>query len=189
MSNIDSSGGVRGRVGRSMDYSQLLTIRKQDILTSAYRGAVEDSKPVVFNRDKKTSGFDNGVVQVYFQKGLFLSSSRGGNVGYGSRRSFTVPFGLSGPDPSGLTPAEFAVFANMSVYLTGLNGYIARPQRNTFSQLQTALVPVTGLPITVEYRGGVSVSVTYTGNIENDATALDNAGTLSGFTEIVVYYT
>ena len=69
MSNIDSSGGVRGRVGRSMDYSQLLTIRKQGILTSAYRGAVEDSKPVVFNRDKKTSGFDNGVVQVYFQKG------------------------------------------------------------------------------------------------------------------------
>ena len=190
MSNIDSSGGVRGRVGRSMDYSQLLTIRKQDILTSAYRGAVEDSKPVVFNRDKKTSGFDNGVVQVYFQKGLFLSSSRGGNVGYGSGRSFTMPLGSGGPDPSGLTAAEAAVYINLSGYTGILGEYNATHPTVTRSEVEAALALVTNLPITITYRGGVaSVSVTITGNIENDATALMNAAIPSGATEIVVYYT
>lgn len=188
MSNIDSSGGVRGRVGRSMDYSQLLTIRKQGILTSAYRGAVEDSKPVVFNRDKKTSGFDNGVVQVYFQKGLFLSSSRGGNVGSG--RSFTMPIVSGGIDFSGLTAAESAIFVNLSGYTGILGEYNATHPTVTFSEVQTALALVTNLPITITYRGGVaSVSVTITGNIENDATALMNAAIPSGATEFVVYYT
>lgn len=190
MSNIDSSGGVRGRVGRSMDYSQLLTIRKQDILTSAYRGAVEDSKPVVFNRDKKTSGFDNGVVQVYFQKGLFLSSSRGGNVGYGSRRSFTIPVTvLGGPDVSGLTAAEIAIYRNVISYASVLGGYIARPSTKTLSEVQTALALVTNLPITIEYIGAVGESITVTGNIDVDSITLNNVGMPAGFTKIVVYYT
>ena len=188
MSNIDSSGGVRGRVGRSMDYSQLLTIRKQGILTSAYRGAVEIGN-TVFNRDQKTRGFDNGVVQVYFQKGLFLSSSRGGNVGYGSGRSFTVPIGSGGPDILGLTAAEAAVFTNLTAYLGTLDEYNATPPTTTRSEVEAMLALVTNLPITITYRGVASASVTITGDIENDITTLRNAAMPSGLTELVVYYT
>jgi hypothetical protein len=69
MSNVNSSG----KFGTSMDYSMLLRLKKHNVLTAAYNATVSPVN-AVFNRDKKTRGFDNGVVDVLFQKGLFLAN-------------------------------------------------------------------------------------------------------------------
>ena len=99
-----------------------------------------------------------------------------------------MPIGFGGPDPSGLTAAEAAIYGNMSGYIEALVGF--NDGTKTRSEVEAALALVTNLPITITYRGGVaSVSVTFTGIIDNDATALMNVGTTSGATEIVVYYT
>lgn len=170
MSNVDSSGGIRGRVGRSMDYSQLLKIRKQGILTAAYRGAIEIGN-TVFNRDKKTRGFDNGVVQVFFQKGLYLSSARGGNAAVGGG-TFTVPFDLNGePDLSGLSAAEIQIFMFISAYVRALI-------EGTGGE-QAALANITtNLPITYTYTGTLGDSGTrFTGNIASDFASLSSVST------------
>jgi hypothetical protein len=149
-----------------MDYSQLLKIRKQGILTAAYRGAIENGN-TVFNRDKKTRGFDNGVVQVFFQKGLYLSSARGGNVAVGGG-TFTAPLDINGvPDLSGVSAA------NLQIY-TRIANYIGALVEGTGGE-QAALDNVTNLPITYTIRGNAgSSSARFTGNIADD-----HASTLS----------
>ena len=170
MSNIDSSGGIGGRVGRSMDYSQLLKIRKQGILTAAYRGAIEYGN-TVFNRDKKTRGFDNGVVQVFFQKGLYLSSARGGNVVVGGR-IIILPLDINGvPDPSGLSAAEIQIFTPFGVYMAALGAG---------EEEEAALANVINLPITYTYRGNAgSSSARFIGNIASDLASLNTLSTSS----------
>jgi hypothetical protein len=152
-----------------MDYSQLLKIRKQGILTAAYRGAIEIGN-TVFNRDKKTRGFDNGVVQVFFQKGLYLSSARGGNAAVGGG-TFTVPFDLNGdPDPSGLSAAELQIFMFISAYVSALIEDEGQ---------EAALANITtNLPITYTYTGTLGDSGTrFTGNIASDLASLSSVST------------
>ena len=67
MPNVDSTG----KLGRSMDYSMYLKRKKHDILTDGYRPKAASGNPM-FGRDKKTRGFDNGIVSVLFEKGLFI---------------------------------------------------------------------------------------------------------------------
>jgi hypothetical protein len=151
-----------------MDYSQLLKIRKQGILTAAYRGAIEIGN-TVFNRDKKTRGFDNGVVQVLFQKGLYLSSARGGNAAVGGR-TFTVPYDLNGePDLSGLSAAELQIFMLISAYA----GALVEDEGQ-----EAALANVTNLPIAYTLRGtSGSSSARFTGNIADDLASYSSVST------------
>ena len=82
MSNVDSSGGIGGRVGRSMDYSQLLDIRRKyigvNMMTQNNPGNSPEIKPRFnqdkFNREPKT----NGAVTFYFNRGLFPLFNRVG---------------------------------------------------------------------------------------------------------------
>jgi len=82
MSNVDSSGGIGGRVGRSMDYSQLLDIRRKyigvNMMTVNNPGNSPEIKPR-FNQDKfvREPG-SNGAVAFYFNRGLFPLFSRVG---------------------------------------------------------------------------------------------------------------
>lgn len=80
MSNVDSSGGIGGRVGRSMDYSQLLEIRRKLAKTQqmkivndyavSNRISPTQIKPW-FNQDKFTrEPGSNGAVDFYFTRGL-----------------------------------------------------------------------------------------------------------------------
>lgn len=75
MSNVDSSGGIGGRVGRSMDYSQLLEIRRKYVgvnhMTQVNPANTNTIKPY-FNQDKKLrEPGSNGAVDFYFTRGLF----------------------------------------------------------------------------------------------------------------------
>jgi hypothetical protein len=70
MPNVDSSG----KLGRSMDYSMYLKRKRHNVLTSGYTLKIADGNPM-FGRDKKTRGFDNGIVTVLFEKGLIVGSS------------------------------------------------------------------------------------------------------------------
>lgn len=72
MPNVDSSG----KTGRSMDYSMYLKRKRHTVLTSGYRLKSEAGNPM-FGRDKKTRGFDNGIVTVLFEKGLTVGSRSG----------------------------------------------------------------------------------------------------------------
>ena len=72
MPNVDSSG----KTGRSMDYSMYLKRKRHTVLTSGYRLKSEAGNPM-FGRDKKTRGFDNGIVTVLFEKGLTVGSGSG----------------------------------------------------------------------------------------------------------------
>jgi|UniRef100_A0A6C0B1U5 hypothetical protein len=75
MSNVDSSGGIGGRVGRSMDYSQLLEIRRKYVgvnhMTLNNASNTNTIKPF-FNQDKKLrEPSTNGAVDYYFTRGLY----------------------------------------------------------------------------------------------------------------------
>lgn len=55
MSNVDSSGGIGGRVGRSMDYSQLLDIRRKYVgihMMGANNPSNSPNAKPRFNQDK-----------------------------------------------------------------------------------------------------------------------------------------
>jgi hypothetical protein len=67
MPNINTSG--LGRIGRSMDYSTALKLKKNSILISSYNDKVATGFSG-FGRDQKTRGFDSGLVAVLFEKGL-----------------------------------------------------------------------------------------------------------------------
>jgi hypothetical protein len=72
MPNVDSSG----KLGRSMDYSMYLKRKRHNVLTSGYTLKIADGNPM-FGRDKKTRGFDNGIVTVLFEKGLIVGTRSG----------------------------------------------------------------------------------------------------------------
>lgn len=74
MSNTDSSGGIGGRVGRSMDCSQLMEIRRKYVGINMMTGQNPQNNPLVkphFNQDKMTrEAGSNGAVNFYFTRGL-----------------------------------------------------------------------------------------------------------------------
>jgi len=71
MPNVGSSG----KFGTSMDYSQLLEIRRKYIGVNAMRQVNETNNPAIkphFNQDKFTrEGRTNGAVDFYFTRGLY----------------------------------------------------------------------------------------------------------------------
>ena len=70
MSNVNSDG----KFGRSMDYSQLLEIRRKYIGVNAMRLSNSTNSPNIkphFNQDKfLREGRTNGAVDFYFTRGL-----------------------------------------------------------------------------------------------------------------------
>ena len=82
MSNTDSSGGIGGRRGRSMDCSQLMEIRRKYVgihkMVTSNPQNVPTLKPR-FNQDKMTrEPLTNGAVDYYFTRGLNLLFRRVG---------------------------------------------------------------------------------------------------------------
>jgi len=75
MSNVDSSGGIGGRRGRSMDYSQLLEIRRKYIGVNAMVTSNPQNVPTIkpfFNQDRRLrEPLTNGAVDYYFTRGLY----------------------------------------------------------------------------------------------------------------------
>jgi len=69
MPNVNSNG----KFGTSMDYSQILEIRKAARLTS-YTTAVNRTNSSLikqnFGRDYRSRGFTSGLISVFMQKGL-----------------------------------------------------------------------------------------------------------------------
>jgi hypothetical protein len=82
MSNVSSDGLFGGRIGRSMDYSQMLEIRRKYLNTNAMKQSNPSNNPAIkphFNQDKfvREPG-SNGAVDYYFTRGLYpLYSSIG----------------------------------------------------------------------------------------------------------------
>ena len=76
MPNVDSSG----KLGRSMDYSQLLNIRKKHPTVSLEHEKTppgDQSQKPMFNRDFKNGGdSNNGASWFYNQRGLVLLFQR-----------------------------------------------------------------------------------------------------------------
>ena len=83
MSNVDSSGGINGRIGRSMDCSQLSEIRRKYVNT--YKMVLDNPRnsPTIkpfFGQDKKSrEPHSNGSVDFYFTRGLNLLFPRIGS--------------------------------------------------------------------------------------------------------------
>jgi hypothetical protein len=82
MPNVNSNG----KFGTSMDYSQLLQIRKAARLTSYTNAVNPTNSPLIkqnFGRDYRNRGFDSGVVSVFMQKGLtpVFNLAAGGSSG------------------------------------------------------------------------------------------------------------
>jgi hypothetical protein len=82
MSNVDSSGGIGGRVGRSMDYSQLLEVRRKYVGVRHMTNFNPNNSPSIkphFNQDRKLrEPSTNGAVDFYFTRGLYLLFGRVG---------------------------------------------------------------------------------------------------------------
>jgi hypothetical protein len=85
MPNVNSNG----KFGTSMDYSQLLGIRKTGRLIAYTTNVNPTNSPLVkqnFGRDYRNRGFTSGVMSVFMQKGLYPVISRlegGGGGGEG----------------------------------------------------------------------------------------------------------
>uniref|UniRef100_A0A6C0JKF3 Uncharacterized protein n=1 Tax=viral metagenome TaxID=1070528 RepID=A0A6C0JKF3_9ZZZZ len=80
MSNVDSSGGIGGRVGRSMDCSQLSEIRRKLTNTNTMYSLNPNNDPTIkphFGQDKMTrEPHTNGSIDFYFTRGLNLIFNR-----------------------------------------------------------------------------------------------------------------
>jgi len=85
MPNVNSNG----KFGTSMDYSQILEIRKAARLTDYTTEVNPTNSPLIkqnFGRDYRNRGFTSGVISVFMRKGLtsvFHRSVGGGKVGGG----------------------------------------------------------------------------------------------------------
>ena len=84
MPNVNSNG----KFGTSMDYSQILEIRKAARLTSYTTAVNPTNSPLIkqnFGRDYRNRGFTSGVISVFMQKGLtpVFNRSVGGSSGPG----------------------------------------------------------------------------------------------------------
>jgi hypothetical protein len=80
MPNVNSNG----KFGTSMDYSQLLKIRKAGRLTAFTTNVNPTNSPLIkqnFGRDYRNRDFTSGVVSVFNEKGLYLVVSRLGGGG------------------------------------------------------------------------------------------------------------
>jgi len=78
MPNVNSNG----KFGTSMDYSQLLEIRRKYIGVNNFYQANPKNTPTIkpyFNQDSKLRGTSNGAVDFYFTRGLNLVYSRVGS--------------------------------------------------------------------------------------------------------------
>jgi hypothetical protein len=170
MPNVNSNG----KFGTSMDYSMLLKLKKHNVLTAAYRSEVAPGNPV-FNRDKKTRGFDNGVVDVLFQKGLFLANK---TTNQSSRVTITVSIDGQGvPDLSGLTAAQVTFFQQAGSYVARLGEYVSGVS-NSPSDYQQLVVLAGGLqaymPITFSatFSSGATPTYNVVGNVDTDIAVL-----------------
>ena len=78
MSNVNSNG----KFGTSMDYSQLLEIRRKYISVAAMRAVNPSNSPKIkpyFNQDKMVrEPQTNGAVDFYFTRGLYPIYSKVG---------------------------------------------------------------------------------------------------------------
>lgn len=164
-----------GKFGTSMDYSMLLNLKKHNVLTKGYRACVQPGDPV-FNRDKKTRGFTNGVVSVLFQKGLFLANNRQFGGGQQSRATLTIPYDQNGnPVLSGLSQNQSAFFATLSSYGALLGEYTNNPTPENYQSIEEVLATIKGnMPITLtnNYSSGGTVLITLVGNITTDLQTL-----------------
>ena len=185
-----------GKFGTSMDYSMLLNLKKHNVLTKGYRACVQPGDPV-FNRDKKTRGFTNGVVSVLFQKGLFLANNRQFGGGQQSRVTITIPFDQNGnPVLSGLSQAQSAFFVTLGEYVGGLGEYSNDPTPENYQLIEEVLPTIqANMPITITniYTGGGTQLFPLVGNITTDLQTLadiESVGVPAGdITTSLVEYT
>ena len=170
--------GSTGKFGTSMDYSMLLRLKKQNLLTAEYRMSAAPGNPV-FNRDKKTSGFDNGVVDVFFQKGLFLAIDRQLGAQLSNRTILTRLFDAQG-DPifTGLSQAQITLFTQFGSYVGTMGEYISAPSPADYQTLEgLAAILQAYAPITFLNRGiaGGTQTFTLVGNVDTDIAAVTAA--------------
>lgn len=164
-----------GKFGTSMDYSMLLNLKKHNVLTKGYRACVQPGDPV-FNRDKKTRGFGNGVVSVLFQKGLFLANNRQFGVVQRGRVTLTFLYDQNGyADFSGLSQDQYDFFGKISVYVESLARYSDIPTPANYQILEEFLATIqANMPVTItfNYSLGGTLSVPLAGNITTDLQTL-----------------
>jgi hypothetical protein len=159
MSNVNSSG----KFGTSMDYSMLLRLKKHNVLTAAYNATVSPVN-AVFNRDKKTRGFDNGVVDVLFQKGLFLANKTSSQL--------TESFDYILPDaPSESTIGSRGVpYGPYLLYSEAVQNY---PDTAIPQEIINAFIPFSPFTARITNNtGGESLSITLSGNVVEDKVAV-----------------
>jgi len=71
--------GSTGKFGTSMDYSQLLEIRRKYLNVNKMKNVNPTNTPTIkpyFNQDRLTSGSNNGSSEFYNQRGLFTLFKR-----------------------------------------------------------------------------------------------------------------
>jgi hypothetical protein len=145
-----------------MDYSMYLKRKRHNVLTSGYTLKIADGNPM-FGRDKKTRGFDNGIVTVLFEKGLSLSSS--------AVPKFTGTFVVSFTRTADPQDEDDAVIAagvplNFLFFFQDYNGGLL-----SFPSMPIDPITLSGIQMFMPFsytRGndtsGESVTYTYTGN-------------------------
>ena len=75
---MSSVVGSTGKFGTSLDYSQMLDIRRKMLGVNYNRVVNNANIPNIkphFNQDKFTSGSDNGSSEFYHQRGLYSVAS------------------------------------------------------------------------------------------------------------------
>lgn len=153
MPNVDSTG----KLGRSMDYSMYLKHKRHDLLTSGYTLKSATGNPM-FGRDKKTRGFDNGIVTVLFEKGLTVSTRSGRPFSGTYTISFTggnyASYSLA-VVASGLT-LEFIQYDGL--YFNATSNYPRTPINPTILSYIQSVSPFT----TTLYNNTTQNSSTYT---------------------------
>jgi len=165
MPNVDSSG----KTGRSMDYSMYLKRKRHNVLTTGYTLKSEAGNPM-FGRDKKTRGFDNGIVTVLFEKGLIVGSGSGSG-------SVTYTINYTAANDSNITPLFLAagVSSEAFSYIVAYEIAVGSPgtsiNSTTISNFQT-LAPVTRTITNNTTQN--SVTYTFVGNPATDESTFYN---------------
>jgi hypothetical protein len=160
-----------------MDYSMYLKRKRHNVLTSGYTLKIADGNPM-FGRDKKTRGFDNGIVTVLFEKGLSLSSSAVPKF----TGTFVVVFTRTA-DPQDEDNAVIAAGVPLDFlffFQSYIGGLLAFPgieiDPTTLSAIQT-FMPFSYTR--VNDTSGGSVTYTYTGNPADDKLMSESTTTIT----------